>query len=281
MQPALRTPDLDVRVIAAVQVVARRDRPQGAVVELQRGRRRVLNVDRLAADVGGESGNALDARSGEVYGQVEPVNSQPDEMSAATSLLLRKPRLLVTGPGEPRLIRHEVHFQAVQLSNFSRRNDASRGDRFRVQPIGESEHQITMLPIGFLNERPKIFRANARRLLGKHVAARIQSGVDHRRSQLRLHRDEGQFRFLFRKHLAMSPLNPREFRAEHSLRVSVPATVRVNKNDRRARVRRRQRAEIRTDVSPVAVSQQRDLDGIRHGSFLSGVEIVNSSIRKA
>ena len=76
------------------------------------------------------------------------------------------------------------------------RNQSPGGNDLRVEPIGQCEHQITMLLIGFHDERCEIFRPHAGRFFGKHMTAGFERRVDHRWGKSGFHCDECQ-RWLF------------------------------------------------------------------------------------
>ena len=76
-------PDLDVRLVALVEIIARGHGAEGAVVEAQGDGGRVLDVDGLAAHDAGKTRHLPHLQSGHEQRQVQPVDAQPDQVAAA------------------------------------------------------------------------------------------------------------------------------------------------------------------------------------------------------
>src|SRR5262249_39016012 len=124
-QPAVLAPDLEVRMIALVEIVAGRHCAEGAVVEAQGDRGGVLDIKRLPADNAREPRHLLHLQSGDVQRQVEPVNAEPDQVSTAAPRLAAVPLLAVGRVLEARLVGDEIGFHRVDLAEFAVANESA------------------------------------------------------------------------------------------------------------------------------------------------------------
>ena len=200
LEPSVLAPDLDVRLIALVEVVAGEHGSEAAVVEAQAEGGRVLDVDRLAADDAGEAGDLFDLQSGDVKHQIEPVNADPDELSAAGAGLLAEPRLAIRRVLEAGLIGDQMDLDGVDLPEFAGLDESPGLANGSVGAVGKGHHQMAVLRLRFGRQLREVRRFGAGRFLGVDVAARFESGVNDRRGRRRFQAHDSKLRLEFLEH---------------------------------------------------------------------------------
>src|SRR5262249_27628829 len=144
LQPAVLAPNLDVRMVALVEVVAGGHRSEGTVVEAEGNRGGILDINRLPANDAGETADLLHFQSRNVQHKIEPMDAEPDEMTAAGAGFDAIPLFAIRLVLQPGLIRDDVGLDGVDLAQLSFTNESAGLLHWRVQTVREGEHEKTV-----------------------------------------------------------------------------------------------------------------------------------------